>query len=352
MRTYTGTADNPLQLDPFQQVVEFNWGSNIGVLIIDFPDGITFNFDPFFASSTSHKTVGDIIEKKDFAKFTDGNGQHPAPISLLITDKIILSTLYGDGDDKWFANEIWRQPGPDPGSHNNPSAFPPNPLLPNSFPNSDWSAYVTLYNSRRDFWNAKENSRWIEIDDVSTIGADTLTSGIAQTYFGPGETWQDFHYGTNVYHHYELAPYDPPRYTFVGAQQYNTLFITDPPVPGSKAVQWFDLFTERAVVGWGFGETISKGSPGRKAVRQIYFFDFDVIKEETIVLSMNSNRTDPQLPSYSVKFRFQIFPQATKFTLTANSITGNPLSSYDKQKAFPYTTAGTLFRLNSKGFVE
>jgi hypothetical protein len=364
--SYTGTTNDPVQLDPWQQVVGFKWGGNIGVLIIDFPEGIRFNFDPLFSSYMINKRVGDIIGIMDFARFND---TEPAPISFLVRDKIILSTLYGEGDRKWVIRRLIRSAGMDPGNHVSPSPFPPDEgLQPNSFPNLIWQEYKDFYEEQRTrFFHDHPEGRWIEVADLKSFGDDTLVAGPAQTLYGPGETWDELHYGEVALYHFELVPYDPPRYNIFFVQQYNTILANpDGRAPGNigYAPYGFNPFEAVKLAPFGIGEEEVAGNPGRKAIRQIYFFDFNVIDKPAvppppvpapkpiISVSMTGNEADDKITSgYNVRFRFQLFSSSTKFTLTENSVTGNPPGTYDQQQIFPYTQTGTLFRIDDKGFV-
>lgn len=351
---YTGTDRNPVQLDPFQTIVDFNWGGGIGVLIVDYPDGIGFTFNPFTAfQTTPDKHVGDVITRDNFAHFEDSSGQHRAQISLLSRPPIILSTLYGEGDMHWLVGEILTQPGPDPGVTQRENPFT-CVTPPKAFPNPNWVEHKAHYDERKAYWIAQPHRRFLEVDDVLSLGDEILTSSISvQGLWGPGENWGELHYGLNARRHYELHQHVPLITTIFGCPWQDTLLITETTTnPGNIAFQWFDLFTPTVTVGWGLGLIESAGNPGRKAVRKIYFFDFDVIKRDVVSVAMTNNGADEHLTGgYDVKFRFQLFPKSTRFTLTADSVTGNPVATYNQLKTFPYTQTGVLFRVDRKGFV-
>lgn len=355
-----GNAAHPVKLnDHFfgPKIKEVHWGGIIGVLIVDIPEGIIPTFaDPLFSSLMNSKAIGDIVTHEDFAKYTDGTGEHPSPISELLRPKIELSTLYGEGNRAWAVRALMRGFGADPGENVRPSPFPPDEgIPPNHFPNPIWEAYRDDYNrAKSDFLRDHPEGRWIEVADLRSLGSDTLITGPARAYFGPGETWADLDYGEIALYHYELQPYVPPHYTIFGVQAYRTVLVDiDARAPGNigYAPYGFNSFEAVRIASWGIGEEEVAGNPGRKAIRIIYFFDFKIIEDQIISVSMVGTGVDHNISSYLVKFRFALFGRATKFTLTNNLFTVDHPASYDQTKSFPYTQAGELFKVNKRGFV-
>jgi hypothetical protein len=356
-----GTLAHPLRLDPFQRIVEVQFGRGIGVLSIDLPEGISPRFEPT-ASQMQHHAAGDVIARKDFAKFDDETGSgHKAPVSQLVTDKMVLGTLYGEGDKKWAVRKIVRGFGDDPGFHVSPSPFPPDTgLQPNGFPNGTWQAYRDFYNDQKAKFLEKPGHRWIEVADLRSLGPDTLPTGDAQIYFGPGETWAALNYGQIDLSHFALVPYVPPRFNIFGVQQYNTI-LADRDLRADGSVGYapygFNIFEPVRVAAFGVGEEESAGSPGRKAVRLIYFLDFEVIDKgveagaANPVAVSNLGGDDPMLPSFEMVFVFQLFGGGTKFTVEALNIASDRAATYNQRKTFPYQQAGELFKVNRQGFV-
>lgn len=358
-----GARAHPLRMGMGQRIVEVHFGGGIGVLTVDAPDGVRLSFkianadgtDPSEADAANmaSKTAGDIIERKDFARFDDGTGPKPAPVSLLITDPMILKTLYGEGAKHWGVGAMMRSPGPDPGKHVMPSSFAPGGLVPNVFPNPDWVDYSKNYKDQKDKFT-KEGSRWIEVGDLLGLGKDTLTSGLPQRLFGPGETWKDLHYGSIQTFFYQLVPYEPPRFTFGGAPQFQTIYNPGDIVPGNIGyAPQFDIFEQQRIAPWGLGENVVNGNPGRKAVRHIYFLDFQVVKDKKVTVKSAGERADPQIPGgVEIRLQLELFGGSTKFTLMPMEVKGDKPATFGPlAKSFPYTQSGELIYIDRKGFV-
>lgn len=359
-----GTLARPLRLDPFQRVIAVQFGRGIGVLTVDLPEGITLHFDPT-SSMMPHHSAGDVIGRADFAKFDDETGTgHSAPVSLLVTDKMVLGTLYGEGDRKWAVRKLFRGPGTDPGFHVNPSPFPPDEgLQPNGFPNERWEEYRDTYEEEKRHFLERPDRRWIEVADLKTLGDDTLPTGPAQIYFGPGETWHDLNYGHLSLSHYELVPFVPPRFNIFGVRQYDTIVADRDAVAdgnlGYAFTYSFNIFEANRPAPWGVGEEEVAGNPGRKAIRLIYFLDFDVIDKEAAAGVMNNVTVsnpdaadDPLLPSFDIVFVFQLFGGGTKFTVRQLQVESDAPATYNQSKTFPYNEGGELFKINRQGFVN
>lgn len=352
-----GTLARPLRLDPFQRIIEVHFGGGIGVLTFDAPEGVQITFEPVGSSSMVAKHLGDVIERKDFAKFDDDTGSnHPAPVSLLIADPMILQTLYGEGDTHWQVGILMPSPGPDPGFHNSPSNFPPFDFTPpaNTFPDPRWTEYSGIYRHEKAAFLEHPDTRWIEVPDLSALGDDTLTTGLTiQSPFGPGDNWQELHYGEDQSYFYKLVLREPPQFTFLGAPVFDTIQELGPLMKGNigYALQ-FNLFEPRAPAPWGLGEVLVNGNPGRKAVRHIYFLDFQVIKDGVVTVRGPGGRADDHLPSgYNMVFVFQLFGGSTKFTVRALQVESSAPASYNQSKTFPYTQEGELLKINRAGFV-
>lgn len=353
-----GTRASPLRMGPGQRIVAVQWGGGIGVLTVDMPQGYRVRFAPIDKAYTDVKARGMTIGRADFAKYHDGEDK-PAPVSLLTTPSpMILGVLYGEGDTHWGVFRVMRSYGPDPGQHVNPSPFPPGGLEADTHPNLAWDEYRRLYNEEKDKFLAKPGERrWIEVADLKSLGDDTLIGGDARRYFGSADSWQNLDYGEVALYWYELVPYEPPRFNILGAPQFNTVFRDiDARAPGNIGYQpnGFTLFHPVAPAPWGLGETLVAGNPGRKAVREVYLLDFQVIRDTEIVVSSDGEGPDEHLAEgYTVRYALRLFGGGAKFKVEALGVTpvAPAAASYSQTKSFPYTRSGELFRVNRQGFV-
>lgn len=355
-----GTRAHPLRMGLGQRIVAVQFGGGIGVLTVDRPDGIRLSFDPPYGYMPGDKAVGDVISRQDFAKLDTSESRGlPAPISLLTTARpLVIATLYGEGDKHWAVVRVLLSPGADPGQHVRPSPFPPDMgLQANTFPNPQWSDYTRFYDDEKSKFLRKPNSRWVEVLDLKSLSDDVLITGDAQIYYGPGDSWQRLNYGLIENSYFHLIPYVPPRTNIFGVQQYDTVILGRGVfIPGNLGyAPQFEIFEPRKAAPFGLGQQEVNGNPGRKAIREIYFLDFEVIKDGVVtVRSEGQNPPDPLMPDgFTMAFRLRLFGGGTRFTLGALDVepVAPATASYTQRKAFPYTQAGQLLQINRRGFV-
>jgi len=80
--SYEGTAQDPFQLDHFQQVVDFNWGG-FAILQVTFPSDLSYDFSIDATSTAKSYKVDDEIEKKgkdDSLPIIGVNFDEPNPV--------------------------------------------------------------------------------------------------------------------------------------------------------------------------------------------------------------------------------------------------------------------------------
>jgi hypothetical protein len=278
----------PIHLDPWHTIVDVHWDSApIGVLVVDMPDSVAthLRLDPS-RSFMNGNSAGDVIERADLATFDDSDGTHPAPVSYFVfnsAEPLVLSSLYGAGSKKYWEIEVQKvQPGPDPGDPRN-TTFGPSP-------HDLWVRYKetdTLnYDSQKEAYSTPPY-RWIEVNDLRSLGADTLLGrhgGVGP--FRTGETWQNFDYGFwGATSHYVF-----------NASGYAVSVTGDPDIPMYNGMQQFDSFLPAIQVGWGMGERQHSTGPGSNLVRHIYFIDFKILGSKEDVGDTALTTTGDVLP--------------------------------------------------------
>lgn len=322
-----GSVKNPARSDyPFVRIVEVGWGGPIGILSIDYPEGISFNFSPDMPAAIGPYAPNAVIPRADyngsppdptFKVFAIGTTVPGAPLATLYD---LISTVY-----LYFA----------PGGAS--CCGSPGESCDLFGPPEDLNPALSAFLTRLHAAGYTELSSGINL--VMGSGPSNLNAPIIDSFGFPVLRPPDVHPGGSL-----------PGFADFAVASSQTLYSMSTTVPVPFEACNVDDPANYLETAWAVVQHDEETK--RDAIRTFWLINFKNEKS-TLEISNALPATDPNLPGgYNMTAKLDIYPAGAQLSIASDvrSILSDAPAIVSQSRTAPYDAAGTLWSIKQTGF--